>query len=98
MESPAFNAHSVDSDQMLRTVASDVSLHCLQMPILCNAKHKRVQHFQYFTIKLSESISQAIKMPLYKYWNETHINRIIELFYTLQIFSIRVLLCITVID
>ena len=30
-----FNANSVDPDQTPRSVASDLGLHCLPMPLLC---------------------------------------------------------------
>ena len=36
------NANSVDPDQMPRTVASDLSLHCLQMSLLWDPRHKWV--------------------------------------------------------
>ena len=33
-------ANSVDPDQLLRSVASDLGLHCLPRPILWDARHK----------------------------------------------------------
>ena len=38
----ALNANSVDPDQMPHSVASDLSLHCLSMSILCDARHNWV--------------------------------------------------------
>ena len=35
-----FNANSVDSDQMPRSAASDLGLHCLPMSLLWNTRHK----------------------------------------------------------
>ena len=37
-----FNANSVDPAQTLRSVASDLGLHCLSMSLLWNASHKWV--------------------------------------------------------
>ena len=36
------NANSVDPDQMLHSVASDLGLHCLPMSFLWDARHKWV--------------------------------------------------------
>ena len=37
-----FNANSVDPDQTPRSLASDLVLHYLQMPLLWDARHKWV--------------------------------------------------------
>ena len=37
------NANSVDPDQTPRSVASDLDLHCLQMSLLWDARHKWVK-------------------------------------------------------
>ena len=37
-----FNASSVDTDQMLRSVTSDLGLLCLPMSLLWDARHKQV--------------------------------------------------------
>ena len=38
-----FNANSVDSDQMPHSVASDLVLRCLPMPLLWDTRHKWVK-------------------------------------------------------
>ena len=40
VESPLFNANSVDPDQTPRSVASDLGLHCLPLSFLWNARRK----------------------------------------------------------
>ena len=42
IEIPVFNANSVDTDQMLQNVVSDLGLHCLQMSLLWDARQKWV--------------------------------------------------------
>ena len=37
---PSFNANSVDPDQMLHSVASDLSLDCLPMSLICDVRQK----------------------------------------------------------
>ena len=44
IEIPVFNANSVDPDQTSCSVASDLGLHCLLMPLLRDARHKWVKH------------------------------------------------------
>ena len=39
---PVVNVNSVDSDQTLRSVASDLGLHCLPMPLLWDVRYKQV--------------------------------------------------------
>ena len=39
-EIPIYNANSVDPDQTPQNAASDQGLHCLQMSLLLNARHK----------------------------------------------------------
>ena len=41
-EIPICNAYSVDPDQMLHSVGSDLGLHCLLMYLLWDARHKWV--------------------------------------------------------
>ena len=38
-----FNAHSVDPDQMPRSAAFDLGLHCLPMSFLWNARFNRLK-------------------------------------------------------
>ena len=38
MDIPVFNANSVDPDQMPRSAASDLGLHCLPMSLLWKAR------------------------------------------------------------
>ena len=42
-----FNANSVDPDQMPRSEASDLDLHCLPMSHLCDAGHKWIKGPKY---------------------------------------------------
>ena len=42
IEIPVFNADGVDPDQTPRSVASNLGLHCLQMSLLWDARHKWV--------------------------------------------------------
>ena len=39
------NANNVDPEQTPRSVASDLSLHSLQMSILWDARHKWIKHY-----------------------------------------------------
>ena len=39
------NANGVGPDQMPRSAASDLGLHCLPMPHLWDARHKRIEEF-----------------------------------------------------
>ena len=41
------NAKSVDPDQMPRTAASDLGMHCLQAFVLRDARHKWVRGTKY---------------------------------------------------
>ena len=43
IEIPFLNANSVDSNQTPRSAASDLSLRCLQMSLLRDARYKRVK-------------------------------------------------------
>ena len=43
MEIPVLNANSVNPDQTLRSVASDLGLDCLPVSLLWDAKHKWVK-------------------------------------------------------
>ena len=43
IEIPLFNANSVDPDETPRSVASDQGLHCLQMSLLWDNRHKWVK-------------------------------------------------------
>ena len=43
IEMPVFNANSVHLDQMPRSAASDLGLHCLLMSLLWDARHKWVE-------------------------------------------------------
>ena len=43
VEIPEFNANSVDPDQTLHFVVSDLSLHCLPMSLLWEARHEWVK-------------------------------------------------------
>ena len=43
VEIRVFNANRVDPDQMPHSAASDLDLHCLQMPLLRYARHKWVK-------------------------------------------------------
>ena len=47
---PVVNANSVDPDRTPRSVASDLSLHCLPMFYLWDATHKWVKRFL-FSVK-----------------------------------------------
>ena len=40
IEIPVVNANSVDPDQTPQNAASDLGLHCLQMSLLGDARHK----------------------------------------------------------
>ena len=42
IEIPKFKANSVDPDQTPRCAASDLSLHCLPVSFLCDARHEWV--------------------------------------------------------
>ena len=42
IESPVFNANSVDPDQTPRSAASDLGLHCLPVSLLGDARYKWV--------------------------------------------------------
>ena len=42
IETPELNANSVDPDQMLQSVASDLGLHCLPISLLLDARHRWV--------------------------------------------------------
>ena len=49
------NANSVDSDQMPRSGASDLGLHCLPMSHLWDARHKWVKRIHSETKNTNES-------------------------------------------
>ena len=59
---PVVNANSVDPDQILHSVASDLGLHCLPMSHLWDARHKwgksrmihRILHSWSFHMKFME--------------------------------------------
>ena len=44
IETPVLNANSVDSDWTPHSAASDLSLHCLPMSLLWEARHKWVNN------------------------------------------------------
>ena len=44
IEIPIFNANGVDPDQTPRSAASDLGLHCLQLSLLWDARHKWVKN------------------------------------------------------
>ena len=46
IESPVFNANSIDPDQTLCSVASDQGLNCLPMSLLRDAMHKWVKNLK----------------------------------------------------
>ena len=50
VEISELNANSVDPDQMPRSAASDLGLHCLPMSLLWDARHKRVTCEQIFRL------------------------------------------------
>ena len=53
---PVNNANSLDPDQMLRSVASDLDLHCLSVSLLWDARLKWVNkkhgYFTYFCVNI----------------------------------------------
>ena len=59
------NANSVDPDQTLHSMASDLGLHCLPLSLLWDAGHDRVKIFSH-TIPMHECISHRSLIVLGK--------------------------------
>ena len=53
VEIPVFNSNSVDSDQTLRSAASELDLHCLPMSLLWDARYKLVNIVYLISVALA---------------------------------------------
>ena len=51
-EIPVLNANSVGPNQKPRSAASDLGLHCSQMPLLWDTRHKRVKQSNIYCLEV----------------------------------------------
>ena len=68
IEIPVFNTNSVDPDQRLHSVASDLDLHCLPVSFFWNARHKYVKFTRHQNCKIFFYLKKKQNWPRWLSW------------------------------